>query len=211
MEPVSCSTRRQAEKRSRPSGTRSEQRELRSMVKRGRRDVGHAVSTSRTGTLRGQCLADSRRSLDHQQTLPPRVAPIAASIAAIRSESAGDLRTLTATGATVRIRRTLTATTAGALALLGALLGVGGTYIVLSATYHDDLGYLSDVPSSGSFSHSSACRWPPPAPAGSSPAASHPPSPEPSSSDRPPLPNPGAASAPCRVDGHGRGVRRQRR
>jgi putative ABC transport system permease protein len=116
------------------------------MVKRGRRDVGHAVSTSRTGTLRGQCLADSRRSLDHQQTLPPRVAPIAASIAAIRSESAGDLRTLTATGATVRIRRTLTATTAGALALLGALLGVGGTYIVLSATYHDDLGYLSDVP-----------------------------------------------------------------
>jgi putative ABC transport system permease protein len=64
----------------------------------------------------------------------------------IRGESAGDLRTLTATGATSRVRRTLTATTAGALALLGALLGVAGAYVVLAATYYDDLGYLSDVP-----------------------------------------------------------------
>ena len=64
----------------------------------------------------------------------------------IRGESAGDLRTLTATAATSRIRRTLAATTASALALLGALLGVAGAYAVLLATYHDDLGYLSDVP-----------------------------------------------------------------
>jgi putative ABC transport system permease protein len=64
----------------------------------------------------------------------------------IRSESAGDLRTLTATGATSRVRRTLTATTSGALAFLGALLGVAGAYIVLTATFHDDLGYLSHVP-----------------------------------------------------------------
>jgi putative ABC transport system permease protein len=64
----------------------------------------------------------------------------------IRSESAGDLRTLTATGATAGIRRRLTATTAGALALLGTLLGVAGAYVVLSATYYDDLGYLRDVP-----------------------------------------------------------------
>jgi putative ABC transport system permease protein len=64
----------------------------------------------------------------------------------IRSESAGDLRTLTATGATSQIRRTLTAITAGALALLGALLGVAGSYVVLSAIYYDDLGYLSHVP-----------------------------------------------------------------
>jgi putative ABC transport system permease protein len=64
----------------------------------------------------------------------------------IRSESAGDLRTLTATGATSGIRRRLTATTAGALAFLGALLGVAGAYVVLSATYYDDLGYLSHVP-----------------------------------------------------------------
>jgi putative ABC transport system permease protein len=71
---------------------------------------------------------------------------LALTVGLIRSESAGDLRTLTATGATSRSRRTLTATTAGALALLGALLGVAGAYVVLTATYHDDLAYLSDVP-----------------------------------------------------------------
>ncbi len=64
----------------------------------------------------------------------------------IRSETAGDLRTLTATGGTSRIRRTLTAVTAGALALLGALLGVAGAYLVLAATYFNDLGYLSRIP-----------------------------------------------------------------
>jgi putative ABC transport system permease protein len=71
---------------------------------------------------------------------------LAMTVGLIRSESAGDLRILTATGATSRIRRTLTATTAGALALLGALLGVAGAYLVLIAIYHDDLGYLSHVP-----------------------------------------------------------------
>jgi putative ABC transport system permease protein len=64
----------------------------------------------------------------------------------IRSESASDMRTLTATGATRGIRRTLTAATAGALALLGALLGVAGAYIALAATYLDDLGYLGRIP-----------------------------------------------------------------
>ena len=74
------------------------------------------------------------------------LAILAMTVGLIRGESAGDLRTLTATGATSRIRRTLTATTAGALALLGAILGVAGAYVVLLATYYDDLGYLSDVP-----------------------------------------------------------------
>ena len=71
---------------------------------------------------------------------------LAITVGLIRSESAGDLRTLTATGATSRVRRTLTATTGGALALLGALLGIAGAYIVLTATFHDDLAYLSHVP-----------------------------------------------------------------
>jgi putative ABC transport system permease protein len=71
---------------------------------------------------------------------------LALTVGLIRGESAGDLRTLTATGATPGIRRTLTATTAGALALLGALLGVAGAYVVLAALHYDDLGYLSDVP-----------------------------------------------------------------
>jgi putative ABC transport system permease protein len=74
------------------------------------------------------------------------LAILAMTVGLIRSEGAGDLRILTATGATGRIRRTLTAATAGALALLGALLGVAGAYLVLVATYHDDLGYLGDVP-----------------------------------------------------------------
>jgi putative ABC transport system permease protein len=71
---------------------------------------------------------------------------LAMTVGLIRSESAGDLRTLTATGATGRIRRTLTAATAGALALLGALLGVAGAYLALAATYHDDLGHLGRIP-----------------------------------------------------------------
>ena len=71
---------------------------------------------------------------------------LAMSVGLIRGESAGDLRTLTAAGATSRIRRTLTATTAGALAFLGAILAVAGAYLVLLALYHDDPGYLSDVP-----------------------------------------------------------------
>jgi putative ABC transport system permease protein len=74
------------------------------------------------------------------------LAILAMTVGLIRGESAGDLRTLTAAGATSRIRRTLTATTAGALALLGALLGVSGAYLAMAATYHDELGYLSDVP-----------------------------------------------------------------
>jgi putative ABC transport system permease protein len=74
------------------------------------------------------------------------LAILAMTVGLIRSEGAGDLRTLTAAGATSGIRRTLTAATAGALALLGALLGVAGAYVVLTAAYHDDFGYLGDVP-----------------------------------------------------------------
>ncbi|HET9242151.1 MAG TPA: FtsX-like permease family protein [Gaiella sp.] len=74
------------------------------------------------------------------------LAILAMTVGLIRGESAGDLRTLTATGATPRIRRALTATTACALAFLGAVLGVAGAYVVLATTYHDDLAYLDDVP-----------------------------------------------------------------
>ncbi len=48
---------------------------------------------------------------------------LAMSVGLIRSESAGDLRTLTAAGASRTTRRTITSATAGALALLGAALG----------------------------------------------------------------------------------------
>jgi putative ABC transport system permease protein len=71
---------------------------------------------------------------------------LAMTVGLIRSEAAGDLRTLTATGATSTTRRALTAVTAGALALLGVLLGATGAYLALLAGYHNDLGTLSRVP-----------------------------------------------------------------
>src|SRR5829696_165908 len=74
------------------------------------------------------------------------LAILAMTVGLIRSETAGDLRTLTAAGATSRVRRTLTAATAGGLGFLGALLGVAGAYVVVVATYLDDLGYLGRIP-----------------------------------------------------------------
>jgi putative ABC transport system permease protein len=53
------------------------------------------------------------------------------SVGLIRSETASDLRTLAATGASSYTRRTLSAVTAGALGFLGALLGTVGGYIAL--------------------------------------------------------------------------------
>jgi len=64
----------------------------------------------------------------------------------IRSETAGDLRILSAAGATSRHRRTLTAATAGGLALPGALLGTGGAYLGLDAAHLGDLDALSPGP-----------------------------------------------------------------
>jgi putative ABC transport system permease protein len=71
---------------------------------------------------------------------------LAMTVGLIRTEAAGDLRTLTAAGATSTTRRTLTAATAGALALLGALLGSATAYLALAAGHLSDLGNLSRVP-----------------------------------------------------------------
>ncbi len=71
---------------------------------------------------------------------------LAMTIGLIRGEGARDLQTLTATGASSSARRMLTAATAGALALLGALLGLSGAYIALIAGYSDDLSPLSPAP-----------------------------------------------------------------
>ena len=64
----------------------------------------------------------------------------------IRSETANDLRTLAATGASSNTRRFLTGATAGALALLGAVLGTFGAYAALLAWHHSDLSPLGRVP-----------------------------------------------------------------
>jgi len=61
-------------------------------------------------------------------------------IGLIRSETVGDLRTLTATGASGRTRRNITGATAGALGLLGALLGTAVAYpAVFAYSWHDVL------------------------------------------------------------------------
>ena len=64
----------------------------------------------------------------------------------IRSETANDLRTLAATGASSTTRRSITGATAGALALLGAILGTAGAYAALLAWHRSDLSPLGRVP-----------------------------------------------------------------
>jgi putative ABC transport system permease protein len=71
---------------------------------------------------------------------------LAMTVGLIRSEASGDLRTLAATGASSGTRRTLTAATAGGLALLGALLGTAGAYAALAAGPFVDLAELRHVP-----------------------------------------------------------------
>jgi putative ABC transport system permease protein len=71
---------------------------------------------------------------------------LAMTVGLIRTEAASDLRILTATGAASTTRRTLTATTAGTLALLGALIGAAGAYLALAAGHRSDPGVLSHAP-----------------------------------------------------------------
>jgi putative ABC transport system permease protein len=71
---------------------------------------------------------------------------VAMTVGLVRSEAAGDVRTLAAVGATERTRRTVTGVTAGALALLGALLGTAGAYAGMTASYADDLQALHPAP-----------------------------------------------------------------
>jgi putative ABC transport system permease protein len=71
---------------------------------------------------------------------------LAMTVGLIRSETVGDLRTLTATGASGGTRRMLNAATAGALALLGGILGTAGAYLALIAWHWPDLGYLNRPP-----------------------------------------------------------------
>jgi putative ABC transport system permease protein len=72
---------------------------------------------------------------------------LAASVGLIRSETARDLRTLTATGASGATRRMITAATAAALGLLGAILGMAGAVIAALAWAHSSLSAMfGDVP-----------------------------------------------------------------
>jgi putative ABC transport system permease protein len=59
---------------------------------------------------------------------------LAMTIGLIRSETSGDIRTLTAAGASARTRRGITAATAGALGLLAALAGLAAAYLAVIAS-----------------------------------------------------------------------------
>ncbi len=75
---------------------------------------------------------------------------LAMTVGLIRSETASDLRTLAATGASGPTLRSITAATAGALALLGAVLGTVAAYVGAIAYSWDNpldgLGGLTSVP-----------------------------------------------------------------
>jgi putative ABC transport system permease protein len=72
------------------------------------------------------------------------------SVGLVRSEAGRDLRTLSATGASGRTRRTLVATTAFALAFTGAVIGLVGGYLAAIGFFRsnslDGLSSLSSVP-----------------------------------------------------------------
>ena len=72
---------------------------------------------------------------------------LAMTVGLIRSETANDLRILSAAGAGRRTRRTITGVTAGALGLLGAVLGTVVAYLTVAAYYSTDITYaLANVP-----------------------------------------------------------------
>jgi putative ABC transport system permease protein len=72
------------------------------------------------------------------------------SVGLVRSEAGRDLRTLTATGASGVTRRTITAATAGALALTGAVVGIVGGYLAAIGFFRsnslDGLSSLTSIP-----------------------------------------------------------------
>lgn len=75
---------------------------------------------------------------------------LAMTVGLVRSETAADRRTLAATGASSRTRRAVTATTAGALGLMGAVLGTIGGYVATIGWFRnnalDGLASLGSVP-----------------------------------------------------------------
>ncbi len=75
---------------------------------------------------------------------------LAMSVGLLRSETASDLRTLTATGASSTARRAISAATAGALALIGAVVGIVAGYIAAIGFFRtsqlDTLSSLTSIP-----------------------------------------------------------------
>ncbi len=123
-------------------------------------ETNQPLTTAQLATARGLAAGAGLtiESRDHQEGLATlrwqataigmllALGVLAMTVGLIRSEAAGDLRTLTAAGATSATRRALTAATAGTLAALGVSLGTVGAFVALTAGYLDDLSSLSRVP-----------------------------------------------------------------
>jgi putative ABC transport system permease protein len=71
---------------------------------------------------------------------------VAMTVGLVRSEAATELRVLTASGASRRIRRAIAGVTAGTLAILGVFLGAAAAYAGLMAGYAEDLSALRPIP-----------------------------------------------------------------
>jgi len=75
---------------------------------------------------------------------------LAMSVGLLRSETASDLRVLTATGAGRTARRAISAATAGALAVIGAVVGIGAGYTAAIGFFRtnqlDTLSSLASIP-----------------------------------------------------------------
>lgn len=125
------------------------------LVRSGRPFTGRQIAAARDMAAGAGLSVESR---DHQDGLRVvrssataagvvlALAVLAMTVGTIRGEAAGELRTLTAAGATRTIRRTLTAVTTGTLALAGVVLGVIGAYLGLTGAYLGSLGTISRVP-----------------------------------------------------------------
>jgi putative ABC transport system permease protein len=74
------------------------------------------------------------------------MAVLASTVGLIRGEAAADMRILTALGARRRLRRALTAATAGALALLGTAIGAATAYLVIATILRRQPEALVPVP-----------------------------------------------------------------
>jgi putative ABC transport system permease protein len=75
---------------------------------------------------------------------------LAMTVGLLRSETASTRRTLTATGASSTTRRAISATTAGALALIGAVVGAAAGYVAAIGFFRtsqlDTLSSLTSIP-----------------------------------------------------------------
>jgi putative ABC transport system permease protein len=114
------------------------------------------ISEARRLAAAGGIAVETRTAADHSPQRLREYATItgllvalgvlAMTVGLIRSETANDLRTLVAAGASGGTRRTLTAATASALAVLGGILGTAGAYLALIAWHWHDISYLNQPP-----------------------------------------------------------------